>query len=175
MTSALRQNSEDFVFYFLQFTHLSITTKRKVYFPCFISLPKILYSWQYLTSGCAFKISTIVWSTDPVVVVVMWYLAQGKKTPCFNNTSLRTKRNSYNKTSLVKNSQRHKESKRAWLRQKQQTEIERHRKSTKDKPCACSSGDARGWKKCLTICTNIQTGSWRYQLPLTVSGAILTQ
>lgn len=39
---------------------------------------------------------------------------QGKKTPCFNNTLLRAKRNSYNKTTLVKNSQRHVQ--RKWAR-----------------------------------------------------------
>lgn len=110
-TSALRQNSKDFVFYFLQFVYLSTTTKRKVSFQCFISFPKplkILYSWQYFTSGCVFKISAIVWSIDPFVVVVMWYLdPREKDTSLYNNTLLRTKRNSYNKTTLVKNSQRH--------------------------------------------------------------------
>lgn len=66
------------------FFNLSIflSLRKEVSFPCFISLPKplkIWYSWQYFTSGCAFKISAIVWSTDPVVVVVMRYLAPREK------------------------------------------------------------------------------------------------
>ncbi len=116
-----------------------------------------------------------------LIHLLLWYLDPREKTQSFNNTLLRTTRNSYNKTTLVRN--RHKESKRAWLRQKQQTEIDRHRKSKKGNPCTYSSGDAgslcgcdcqnKSSKKCLTICSNIQTGSWRFPLPLTVSGVIL--
>jgi len=158
------------VFYFLQFVYLFSTTKRKVYISCFISLPKpltLLCSWQDFTSGCVLKISAIICCIDPFVDPSDTW-TQGKS---FNNILLRTTRNNYTKTTLVRN--RHKESKRAWLRQK----------SKKGNPCTYSSGEAGrlcGWdcqnkssKKCLTICSNIQTGSWRFPLPLTVSGVIL--
>lgn len=72
-SSALKQNSKDFVFYFLQFVYLASTTKRKVSIPCFIPFPKpltLLYSWQDFASGCVLKISAIVWCIDPFVVVI---------------------------------------------------------------------------------------------------------
>lgn len=155
------------MFYFLQFICLSTTTKRKVSFPCFISLLKPLKYYIHDNTSLLVVRFLLLFGALIQLLLLCGTWPQGKKTPCFNNTSLRTKRNSYNKTSLVKNSQRHKESKRAWLRQKQQTEIERHRKSKKDKPCTCSSGDARAersvWRSVPTFRQDPEGTSYRWQ------------